>query len=193
MRDFRASVGRLSTAAIAAALLFAAPLAAQGPPVQQDQMQMQMPDSVQEMITEAQAIQQEVQQLQMQAMEENEELQVMRDQLSEMVRAAVSEIEPEFDQLIERMGELEQEFMAAQQSQDQEALQQLQMEATQVQTRLQTAEQQAMEQPQIQEEIEVFEDELMAEMTLHDPDAPQKMERLEELAARIEAAMDGVG
>ncbi len=154
---------------------------------------MQMPDSVQEMITEAQAIQQEVQQLQMQAMEENEELQVMRDQLSEMVRAAVSEIEPEFDQLIERMGELEQEFMAAQQSQDQEALQQLQMEATQVQTRLQTAEQQAMEQPQIQEEIEVFEDELMAEMTLHDPDAPQKMERLEELAARIEAAMDGVG
>ncbi len=192
MRFFEATLSRLSIAMIAAALM-ATPLVAQGPPVQQDQMQMQMPDSVQEMITEAQAIQQEIQGLQSQAMASNEELQVMENQLREMVQAAISEIEPEFDALIERMGELEAEFMAAQQSEDQEALQQLQMEAQQLQTRLQTAEQEAVELPEIQEEIEVFEDELLAEMTRQDPDAPEKLDRLEDLAERIQAAMGGIG
>lgn len=191
MRYFGRSFARLSVALFAAALL-AAPLSAQAPPVQQGQMQV--PDSVQEMITEAQGLQQEITGLQTQAMESNEELMTMQNQLQEMVRAAITEIEPTFEQMMERMAELEAEFMTAQQEQDAQALQNLQMEAQSIQTRIQTAEQEALEQPEIQSEVEVFEEEMMAEMARHDPEAPEKMERLQDLAERIQAAMgDGLG
>lgn len=151
----------------------------------------QLPDSLQEMLQEAQATQERLQGLQEQALAENEALQEQQAELREMVDAAMREAEPRFDDHIQRMEELEQEALAAQQSQDGERLQDLMAEAQSLSMTLQAAQSRAMQAPGVQEEIEAHQESLLEEMTRLDPETPQLIERLAELGETLRAA--GIG
>lgn len=193
MKNTGALLGRFAVTAVAA-LIVAAPLDAQmTPPPQQQMQQPQLPDSVQAMMDEYQELNQEIGQLQEQAIEGSEELQSRRDALNELIMSTISEVEPEFDALVERFGELQQEAEAAQQRQDNETLQALMMEAQTVQERLQTAETRALETEQVEEGMDDFQTRLIAEMAEYDAEVPQKVERLENLAERLNAALEGMG
>ncbi|TVR55588.1 MAG: hypothetical protein EA421_06010 [Gemmatimonadales bacterium] len=183
------SLFRLPAAFLALTLLAAPALAQQMP--QGMPMQQQIPAEVQELLSEAQATQQRLATIHEQAMTGSETLQAKQVELREMMDDAMRAVEPDIDQHMERMGQLEQEAMAAQQTQDEGRLQALMAEAQSLAGRLQAAQAQAMESPEVQEEMESFEEDLIAEMTRLDPETPELLERLEELAAELDAA--GIG
>lgn len=195
MQNIGALMGRLTITAMAA-LLVAAPLNAQEPPVTpppQQMQQPQLPDSVQDMMDEYQELNQEVGMLQEQAIAGSEDLQTRRDSLDELIMGVITRVEPEFEALIERLNELEQEAQAAQQQQDMETLQALMNEGQAIQERLQGAQDQALESEEVEEQMNEFQEHLIAEMTEYDEDVPQKIERLEDLAERLNAALEDTG
>ncbi|TVP77480.1 MAG: hypothetical protein EA352_03570 [Gemmatimonadales bacterium] len=197
MQNIGALMGRLTITAMAA-LLVAAPLNAQEPPPvtpppQQQMQQPQLPDSVQDMMDEYQELNEEVGMLQEQAIAGSEELQERRDALDELIMGKITGIEPEFEALIERLNELEQEAQAAQQQQDMETLQALMNEGQAIQERLQGAQNEALESEEVEEHMNEFQDHLIAEMTEYDEDVPEKIERLEDLAERLNAALEEIG
>ncbi len=159
-------------------LLLHAPVAAQQIPGQDVPGQ----EGIQELFQEFEEKQQQLQTLQAQAMQENPELQTQQAELQEMMEVAMHEADPEFEQGVERLGELQGEMMQAQAEEDEAAAQQIFQEAQQIEVRLQQAQAQAMEQPEVREGIESFQDRLMAEITSLDPEADELLERLEELA-----------
>lgn len=168
-------------------LFSALPLTAQEPPVPPPQQQL--PDSVQEMLAEYQQKQQQIQALQIQALEGSEELQVRQGAVQATVQAAMLEVDPEFEARVDRLQALEGEAMAAQQAQDMAKLQSLMDEAEEIQTRLRLAQETALERPDVKEEVETFQEELVEEMAKHDPQAPQLWAELQELEERLEAAI----
>lgn len=176
----------LPTALLALTLMVAPALAQQipgaGPP------QQELPEEVQELLSEAQQTQERLAEIHDQALSDSPDLQARQADLQELVDATMRSLEPNFDQVIQRMGELEQEAMAAQQSQDGERLQALMTEAQALSGRLQAAQAQAMETPEVQDEMEAYEESLIDEMTRVDPETPQLLARMEELAEELEAA-----
>jgi gas vesicle protein len=170
----------------AALLLVSAPLAAQQPMPPQQQ---QIPDSVQQMMAEFQEIQERMEALQDQAIAANESLQEQQASIQEQIESAIRAIEPDMDELMERMRAMEAEAQAAQEAQDMERLQEIMNEAQMVNGRLEQAQNQAFQQDEIQEAIQGFQEDLMAEMTEIDPEAEQMLERMEDLAQRLNAAM----
>jgi DNA repair exonuclease SbcCD ATPase subunit len=191
MRYLGRTTPRLLPAAGLAILLVGAPLAGQDapPPMQQEAL----PDSIQEMIQEFQELEQRLGQLQQQALAESQELQERQVELQGLVQQVMQEIDPEFESRIERLQALEREAMAAQEAQDAETLQALIAEAQSLQADLQQTQERAMENPEVQSELEVFQTAMMDEMTKHDPEAPELLERLEELAERLTNSRGAVG
>lgn len=190
MRNPGRALARLFPAAPLAALLAAAPVAAQDAP---PTMQQQVPDSIQELIVEFQELEQRLGALQQQALAGNEELQEQQLELRQLVQQVMHEIDPQFEARVERLQALEQEAMAAQEAQDMETLQQLIGEAQTLQAGLQETQEEAMESPQVQQELEVFQAAMLDEMTRHDPEAPELIERLEELAEQISEGAAALG
>lgn len=171
-------------AAVLGLALVTAPLSAQ----QMPQQQQQMPPEMQEMVEEFQEKQQRLQALSQQALSENPELMEAQVALEAQVEEAMRAIEPETDQLIERLQAMQAEAQAAQEAEDMERLQGLMTEAQSMNERLQVAQTQALEQDEIQEAIEEFQDDMMDEMLAIDPDAEELQERVEELGAQLQAA-----
>jgi len=174
-------------AAVLGLALVTAPLSAQQMP-QQQQQQQQMPPEMQEMVEEFQEKQQRLQALSQQALSENPELMEAQVALEEKVEEAMRAIEPETDQLIERLQAMQAEAQAAQEAEDMERLQGLMTEAQSMNERLQVAQTQALEQDEIQQAIEEFQDDMMDEMLAIDPEAEELQERVEELGAQLQAA-----
>jgi alkylhydroperoxidase/carboxymuconolactone decarboxylase family protein YurZ len=172
MFTHRTLTTRLPSVFLALALM-AAPALAQQLPGGAPTLPQELPEEVQELLSEAQ---------------ESPDLQARQADLQELVDSTMRALEPEFDRFIERLGQLEQEAMAAQQSQDGERLQALMTEAQSVSGRLQAAQAQAMETPEIRDEMEAYEETLIDEMTRVDPETPQLLARMEELAEELEAA-----
>lgn len=158
----------------------------QGSPIQQE-----IPAEVQELLSEAQATQERLAAIHEQAMTGSETLQAKQVELQAIIDDAIRVAEPEIDQHVERMAQLEHEAMAAQQIQDQARLQALMAEAQSLAGRLHAAQAEAMASSELQGEMEAFEADLIAEMTRLDPETPGLIQRLEELAAELAAA--GIG
>ncbi len=175
------------SAALLGLALAAAPAAAQEIPPSPF-MQQEIPAEVEALLAEAQETQERLAGIHEQAMAGSEDLQKKQDDLREMVDTAMRSADPEFEANMERMGELEEQAMAAQASQDGERLQVLMTEAQTLAGRLQAAQAQAMDSPDVIREMEAFEEELIAEMTRVDPETPGLLSRLEELAEELEAA-----
>lgn len=180
---------RVLGALMATVLLFtAAPLAAQQPTNPQ-LPQQQLPDSVQEMMAEFQEKQERLQTLQEEAIEGNDALQEQQNAIQAQIEEAMRALEPDFDQLLERLESMEAEAQEAQEAEDTERLQSIMAEAQAVNGRLQQAERQAFEREEIQEAVESFQDDLMTQMKEIDPEAEELVDELEALAERLDAAM----
>jgi predicted nucleic acid-binding Zn-ribbon protein len=173
--------------ALAAALFVALPAVAQGPPQQAppQQMQQEIPPAVQALIDELDSTQVRLEAIQQEAIEGSEELQAEVTQIQQLVEATVLVIEPEYEQLAERFGELQQEAMAAQQAEDQAQIQRLMDEAQGIQMRLQSAQEQAFEREDVTQATEAYREKLVAEMTRIDSDTPDLMQRMDELVAAL--------
>ncbi len=184
----RAFAGSL-VAGLGAFLLLQAPLGAQQIPGQD----VPGDEEIQELFEEFQEKSQRFEALHTEAMEGNEQLRVQEEELHEKLNQAMLEIEPGFQEGMERLTELQTEMMQAQAEQDEEAAQAIVMEAQEIEGRLNRAQAEAMERPEIQQEMENFQDNVMDELTRLDPEAEELLERLEELAQILEALQAQMG
>ncbi len=179
---------RTLNAAVAALFLVAhAPAAAQELPGQDVPGQGEM----QELFEEFQEKSERFERIHSQAMEENEDLQEKEAELQEQMNDAVLAADPDFEEGVERLGELQAEMMEAQAEEDQAAAQEIMQEAQALEGRLQQAQAQAMQQPDIQQGMEDFQEALITKMTEIDPEAEELLERLEELSAIIQGGHGG--
>ena len=133
------------------------------------------------LMQEAQQLQERLGPLQQQALQD-EELAGQRMDLQERVESAMRE---ENAELIDRMEDLETEFMAAQQAGDQERLQQIGMEAQGLDMELQALQQSVFERPDIQEPLEAFEEAQRARMLELDPEAADLLDRMDEILDQL--------
>ncbi|CAN5662527.1 hypothetical protein BH23GEM11_BH23GEM11_02940 [soil metagenome] len=180
------SIARNVLMASAAALLFTVPVAAQEPPTPPVMQQQQFPPEVQEMIIELEETQEKLGELQDRALAGSESLQAEQVRIQGVVEAALRVVEPEYESLVTRFGELQQEAAAAQQAEDMAAFQAVMTEAERLQMRLQMAQAQAFERDEVDSAVTEYREQLLEEMERLDPEAPRMMERIEELAERLE-------
>jgi hypothetical protein len=173
----------------AAALTFAFGLAAPAAAQQMMPPQQELPDSVQRLMEEFQETEARFSALQGQAIQESSELQSRQQEIGLMVNDAMREIDPQAEDRIQRLQALEQEAMAAQEDEDMAGFQALLMEAQELQAALQAAQEEALERDEIQDAIEGFQADVLAAMTELDPEAESMLERLQDLAERIQAQM----
>ncbi len=176
-------VRNLGAAALGLALVTSPSLEAQQMPGQQ------MPPEMQAMIQEYQEAEERLQTLRQEAIDGSESLQSSYVAVGDMIEDAMREVEPELDQVIERLQAMQVEAQQAQQSQDMERLQALMGEAEGLQARWQNAQMEAMERDDVRQAVEEFEEDLMDGMLEIDPEAEELQERLEELAERLNAMM----
>ena len=158
-------------------MLIASPAVAQDPNPTQD-----VPDPNEALFTEYQQLQGRLGQLQVQAIQENGELETRRTEIDEMLMAAMIEINPETEAHIARLEVLSEEAIVAQQAQNVEALQPLMAEAMGLRSELEAAQAQAIERENVQAEIQSFETDLMAKAVEIDPEATELLTRMQELA-----------
>lgn len=164
--------------------LAAAALLTHAPAHAQTQTQ-QLPDSIRELVEEFQQKQARLQEVQVRALEGSEELQQEQAELGEKVEAAMAEIDPGYEQRIERLEEIRVEAQEAQAGEDQEAISSLVTEAQELQARIVETRDQALEREAIQTDISDFQEKLLEEMIRLDPEVETVVERLEELAERL--------
>ena len=167
-------------------MLIADPAVAQDPNPTQD-----VPDPNEALFTEYQQLQQRIGQLQVQAIQENGELETRRTAIDEMLMAAMIEINPETEAHIARLEALSEEAIVAQQAQNMEALQPLMAEAMGLRAELEDAQAQAIERENVQAEIQSFETDLMAKAVEIDPEATELLARMQELAELLSVAGPG--
>lgn len=167
-------------------MLIAGPAVAQDPNPTQD-----MPDPNQALFTEYQELQQRLGQLQVQAIQENGELETRRTAIDEMLMTAMIEINPETEAHIARLEVLGEEAIVAQRAQNAEALQPLMAEAMGLRSELEDAQAQAIEREDVQAEIQSFETDLMVKAVEIDPEATELRARIEELAELLSVGGPG--
>lgn len=156
--------------------------AAEAEAPQQQQQQQQMDPEAMALMGEAQELQQQLAPIQEEAMQD-EALAAQLQELQERVQAAMRDENPE---LLERMDELEADFMAAQESGDQERVQEVGMEAQTVQGELQALQSAVLEDPELSESVQAFEDAQRERMIEIDPEAGELIDRLDEIFEELE-------
>lgn len=150
-------------------------------------------DADQAALAELQQVQQQLGQLQIQAITDNAALEAQRSTIDDMLLSAMSDIDPETQQNIDRLDVLSQEAISAQQAQDAEAINALMTEAMQLRSALEAAQAQALQRDDIQTEIQRFEDDLMAAVVEIDPEADGLYTRIDELSEQLGVAGPGGG
>lgn len=166
-----------------------APSAAPAPPAQaapQGQAPPALPDSIQQMLQEFRSLQNELASLQDEAIQQSDELQAQRDDIQETIESAMAESNPEIEDDIARMEELQQEMTEAREAQDQQQMMALSQEAGQLRGRLQSAQSAVMQRPAVQEEIQTFQDNLLDEMIALNPEAEDLVDELETLSQQLQ-------
>jgi hypothetical protein len=149
-------------------------------------------DSVQVALARFQTLQEQVGTLQQEVMNASAALQADQAEVAALVEAAVYEIDSELRAEMEaRMPAIQQEAQEAQAAANTARLQQLEQEYVALRTRAEEAEQVALERPEIKERVETFQEALLAEMAILDPEIDLAMSELETLADRLDATLNG--
>lgn len=138
----------------------------------------------QELMAELQQVNQELVGIRQRAMQDPE-LQQEQAATEEKVIAAMTEVDPEAQQKLDRIQQLQGELQTAQQEGDQEKMGSLLQERRQLEQSLQQAQAQAMEQQEVAAAVESFRQSLVAAMKEVDPKAEQLLQRQEELQAEL--------
>lgn len=133
------------------------------------------------LMMEAQQIQQELAPVREEAMQD-EALAIRMSEIQESIETAMRTENP---QAFERMEAFEADFVAAQEAGDQERVQEIGTEAQEVQMELQALQQSVLERPEIRDSIEEFEAAQRERMIEIDPEAGERMDRIDEILAEI--------
>lgn len=174
-RTVRTPIARIAgLAAIALAFLAAPGLDAQEPEDEERQ----------ELTAELQQVAQQLVGIQQRAMQDPE-LQEEQAATEEKVIAAMTELDPEAQEKLDRMGELQGELRTAQEESDQQEIGSLLQEQRQLQQSLQQTQARAVQQEEVAASIESFRESLLAAMVEVDPQAEELLQRQEELQAEL--------
>ncbi|HUE95134.1 MAG TPA: hypothetical protein VMN39_00655 [Longimicrobiaceae bacterium] len=141
-------------------------------------------------LNEMQQVHQQLERLQQRALADPE-LSVVQEELGEEIRTAMGTADPTLGQQLDRIGALEAEVAAAQQSGNEETLRTLMMEAQQIQQRFMAIQQQVLEQPPIAAKVSAFQTRLESKMVELDPTAGDLIERFRELEHMLDEAIGG--
>lgn len=169
------NTGRIAgLAAVALAFLAAPGLHAQEPEDEERQ----------ELTAELQQVAQQLAGIQQRAMQDPE-LQEVQAATEETVIAAMTELDPEAQEKIDRMEELQGDLQTAQEEGDQQEIGSLLQEQRQLQQSLQQTQVRAMQQEEVAASIESFRESLLAAMMEVDPAAAELLQRQEELQTEL--------
>lgn len=149
------------------------------------QSQQQPQSEGQQLYQEYIQINQQVQQIQQQAMAD-EDIQNMTQEFSDKLEAAIVEENPELQSAVDKKNELIDQFEKAQQAGDQEQLQQISQDYEAVNQELQPAQQQIMQQEEFRTEAQEIETAVMAKMEEINPETPQLLAKMNELRTKLQ-------
>lgn len=144
----------------------------------------------QQLLTEIQSLEAQLAPLQQRALQAPE-IRQEQQELTEAVRAAMIESDPEIGAQIERFEVLMTEAQAAQRQGDSDRVAQITTEAMQIQPRIRQAQARALAEPEIETLILAFQRNLQAKMVELDPAAEPLIQRLTELTVRIQQVGGG--
>lgn len=154
-----------------------------GPDAQPGMQQEMDPEAMGQMI-EIQQIQQRLEPVSRQALQEED---LAEDMLAVQTRIEAA-MREENAELVDRMESIRQELVAAQQSGDQEQVQEIMTNAQTVQAEFQALQAEVFEQPEIREAVEEFEAAHRQRMIEIDPEVEALLDRLDELVADLPSA-----
>lgn len=185
------AVSRIKRATLVLGTLAVLPVAAQA---QQSSMPAdpQTQQQVATWVTEMQQIQGQLQQLQMQALQD-EQLSATQEQVGERIRTAMAEIDPTLEQTLERAQAIETEAATAQQAGDAARLEQLGAEMQQIDAKFQAAQRQAFQNQELVAMVQAFQERVERKMVELDPTMEERLARLEELQMQLTAVMQENG
>jgi hypothetical protein len=171
---------------LAAAVVMAAPsvTVAQGAPAATDPAQLEVLfDEFQELHTKLESIQ-------MKALEDPA-LGAEQAQLGEQIQQAMMDRDPSLADRVDRADALEAEAISAQQSGDMQRLNELMVEAQQIQLQFMAVQQEVLSQPPLSDRLEAFQGRLERKMLELDPSTQSLIDRFRELEGILSAAMAG--
>lgn len=148
--------------------------------------QQQPQNEAQQLYMEYNQLNQQLQQLQQQAMAD-EQIAQQGEALDEKITDAMVEKNPKIQETLDKRDELINNYQAAQQSGDQEKIQQLNQEFQAVSQKIQTEQQQVMSNPELKSDVEAFQETVMNKMEEINPEVPQLMNRMQEIRAQLSA------
>lgn len=174
--------------ALALATLAAPLQAQQAPPATPE-----IPDSIQTLVQEFQALRTHLGQVQDSALEATPALQEAQAEIQELIEEKMIQERPSLEADMERLEALRSEATNAQQAQNQARLQEIMQEGTQLRNELAEAQSAAMQQQEVQERVESFEEKMRVAMSDIDADIEEALARMEEVASRLQAFQNGGG
>lgn len=148
----------------------------------------QIPPEAQELIGELQQLQTRLQPIQQEALQDPE-IQAAQQALGAEIQEAMAEADPSTPEKMQRLQELMVQAQAAQAEQDAAAMNEIVTEARALEQELQAAQAAAIESPELAPRVEAFEDRLLERMVEVDPEAESLLDRVQELNARLAAAL----
>lgn len=145
---------------------------------------------VEALFDELQQVHHQLEDLQMQALQDPT-LSAEQAQLGEAIEAAMTQADPTISDRLARADALEAEAVSAQTAGNGQRLQELMVEAQEIQQHFMTVQQQVLEQPAIAERLAGFQSRLEQKMLELDPAAAGLIARFRELETQLTAAMTG--
>lgn len=139
----------------------------------------------QDLMAELQEIQGRLTEIRQEAMQDPK-LRERQTKVQEKITSAMTEIDPEAERKLARVGQIQQEMQTAQEEGEQEKVGSLIQEAQQLQLELQRTQSEAMARDGVQQAVEEFRDVLFDKMREIDPEAAGLIERAEEITVQLE-------
>lgn len=149
----------------------------------------QLPPEAQELISELQRLQAQLQPIQQEAFEDPA-IQAAQQALAADVQEAMAVVDPATPERMERLEALVAQAQVAQAEQDAAAMNEIVTEARGIEEQLQATQQAAIESAEIAPLLEAFEAQLLERMMEVDPNVESLIDRARELDARLAVVLD---
>jgi hypothetical protein len=146
-----------------------------------------LPDSIQGLLTELGTLRQRFENAQRKALDADVRLSESQRQVRELVNATALRLRPDTEELFALLPRIQSAASAAEQAGEVERLEALLADARRIQTALEDAQAQALEQPEVAIQIQAFERRMVDGMKAFEPDIEAVLERIQDLAARLQS------
>lgn len=149
-------------------------------------------DSIQEALSQFQALDQRVNAVQEQAMAARPELQEEQAEIQQAIEEAMFSAHPDLQAALqERLPAMQDEATAAEEAQDTARLQALNTEYQGIMSRVEQAQADVVEEEAMRTRLTDYQSRVMAAMVEVDPEIEAVFERLQALASRLDATIGG--